>query len=192
MALRCTVNPHELLFATVQERIGRRQKAFGALADDLLQPLVLGLTEQLSIYCESLPARLRLGGVRLRQGGERAYVLAELCDGRGPLRLRDATLRWQAVADQGTDNPWEFVHRQNARRWRFVDRYLSRLLLPLLTQVSECVIEYQLRCPGAVPTCGFMRILEDVAQTYLCVEIDDRSGEPKPGSAETVGRYRVN
>ena len=185
--------PHEILEAYVRERLGRVVAVFGEDADKMLRPLTLGLTEQLSSYCDIVGgARLRLGDVTIREGACRSYIFADLTDRGAPLRLRDAMERFDG-ADYVGDNVDDFAWAVNARRWRFIDRYFGRLLDPLIKQVGTHMLTYYARRPYAKPQVGILRLLEGVDKTTLCIEFDDRSVDPREdvNPKDTRGRYQV-
>lgn len=181
------LNPHEVLNAYVTDRLGRLGTVFGALSDELFDRLVFGLTEQLGAYMDCVPgARLKLGEVRIRQGKVRSFLLAEVTDRGAPLRLRDAMANWTADGDI----PVDFVAMQNARKWRFIERYLSKIIEPLLKRSLLLLGEYYAARPGAQVQVGLIRLLEDVDRTHACVEFDDRTGG-KVSAAEARTRYAV-
>ena len=184
--------PHEVLEAYVRERLGRLVDVFGEDADKMFRPLTLGLTEQLSVYCDLVSgARLKLGEVTVREGGKRTYIMAHLTDRGGPLRMRDATAHFEGDYDGDWVN--KFVDGVNARRWRFVERYLNSFLTPLLSRVRDTVITYYERRPHAKPNVGMLRFLEGVDSTLLCIEIDDRgvAAIDEAGTKDSPERYRV-
>lgn len=185
--------PHEVLEAYIRERLGRLVVVFGEDQNKMLRPLTLGLTEQLSSYCDIIGgSRLKLGEVTLREGEVRSYIFADLTDRGAPLRLRDAMERFDGAEYSG-DNVDDFAWSINARRWRFVERYLSTLLEPLLKRVGTHLSSYYARRPYATPQVGMLRLLEGVDKTTLCIEFDDRSVDPRAdvNPKDTVGRYRV-
>jgi hypothetical protein len=178
---------HSVLVEYVGSALGRRTAAFGdALVPELFEKIVLGVTDQLSGYMQCCPsARLRLGTATLRQGAVRSYVLIPVSDRGAPLRLQEATQRWDMIA---TDSASTLVFEVNGRRWAFIDKYFHALLEPALTRIADAVITYYYRRPHAQPTAGLIRFMEDVHKTLLVTEIDDRS-ETELGKADTVGRY---
>ena len=184
-------NPHELLVAYVGDTLGRRREQFGeVVTDDLFGKLVLGVTDQLSAYLQCVQgARLSVGEVTLRHGRTRAYLIAPISDRKSPLRLRDAMRRWDMIGSSDID----LILDVNGRRWNFVDRYLHRVLYPLLTRIGDRVADYYRENPAAKRTVGMIRFMEDVHRTILVAEIDERDavllGQEKLGGAESLGRY---
>ena len=179
--------PHELIVAYVADTLGRRREAFGTeLVDDLFRKIVLGVTDQLSAYLQCCTgARLAIGEVTLRHGRTRAYLIAQLSDRAGPLRLREAMRRWDIMA---TDSESTLVFDVNGRRWNFIDRYLHRLLEPLLIKLSDKVALYYRMHPNAKRTAGIIRFMEDVHRTVLVAEFDERA-DIQFGKADEVNRY---
>lgn len=187
------MNPHELLGAWLVERLGPNRFAlWGDSREQLFEPLVLGLVDQLASYADMTPgARIRIkNGVRVREGRERSYLLAELVDRKRPLKLRDATARW-GIEMSHPDRIDEFVGRTNASRWRFVERHMPGFIEPLVDGITGQLATYYARRPSAVPHAGLTRVLEDVSGTYLCCEIDDRGEAPMNTNDTTVSRYMV-
>lgn len=184
---------HDRLMAYVTDRIGRRDPAtgtmiapFGPLPEGLVTSLVLGLTDQLSAYCELTPGSdLKLGPVSIREGEQRSYLFAELTDRGQPLRLRETMARFELEMESNFE---AFAFNVNARRWAWVDRYLTRFLDPLLMRTVEVFETYYARRPHAKVTVGLVRFLEDVHQTKICAEIDDRSVY---GTQDPRSRYLV-
>ena len=180
--------PHQFLEAYLDEILGRRINVLGPLKDELLTPLVIGLMDQLSAYLDIHPgAHLTLHDVHIQHGAERSYLLAGLRDGGRPLRLRAAMQHWGV--DLISSRPEDFVEANIGRRWRFVD-HNRRLLEQLFTQLSDAIVSYYARRPGAqLQTDGGMpRFLEGVDTTWLTLELDDR-GEQK--LTDKTERYRV-
>lgn len=190
--IREPIFPHEVAEAYVRERLGGRMKLFDELADQhTFSNVLLGLVDQLSIYADMVPqSRLRLAGVRFR-AGKRSFVLVDLLDRGGPLRLRDATERWGFDV---TDRPQDFVDVNNARRWRFLYRYLGSLIDPMFSQVANYMVAHRARTYAnlqkAQPlSVGLIRYLEDVHVTSWCCELDPL---PEiPGVPESRSRYFV-
>lgn len=180
--------PHELLGAYLVDRLGHRRLAlFGAMREQLFEPIVIGLVDQMSAYCDQIPgARIRVRGVNVKQGAERAYLMASLTDRGRRLRLRDATERWDI--DLKHDRADELTGRINAGRWRFVERHLSSFLEPLTDKLCGALATYYEERPGAVVQAGLVRIIEGENATWLVAEIDDRS---ELTTTETAKRYEV-
>lgn len=171
-----SLNPHELLACYLRERLGKKAEWLQAMQAELFDSLIVGVTDQLSAYEEStLGAQISLGEVKIREGKVRSYLLANVRDRAGPLRLRDALRRWDITLT--TSNEFELAARVNARRWRFVDRYLSRVIEPLIRGAATSLGEYYARRPGGNTRVGLLRILEDVDKTWLCAELDVREIE---------------
>jgi len=148
---------------------------------------VRGVTDQLSVYVDQRPrARLRSQMPRWIEGAERTYLLVPLHDGRGPVRMRAAFEGWDIEVSSNFD--MELAERVNARRWRFVERNLTRFLLPLLEDVADAMQTYYAQRPFAKPKAGITRFLEGVDVTTLCIEIDDRSAIT---AQDDDRRYRV-
>lgn len=181
--------PHEVLVEYVGDALGRRRAAFGdALVPELFEKIVLGVTDQLSGYMQCCPgAQLRMGEASLKHGATRSYILVQVDDRGAPLRLREATQRFDILASSDDT----LVFQVNSRRWAFVDRHFHSLLEPLLTRIADTVVTYYRQRPYAKPTAGIIRFMEDVHRTVLVTEIDDRS-EVVPGAKDTVGRYHLN
>lgn len=176
--------PHELFAAAARDAVGGRAKLFGDLTEDLFEKIVIGVTDQLSGYLQVMPhARFRLGAVNLREGSVRSYVLAQLTDRRSPLRLHEAMLRWEDDPAGGSED--DFVEAVNGRRWYFANRYLNRLMVPMMLRIADAVASYYERRPGAKLNVDLIRLCEDVDKTYLVIELDDRSG---PAASKDRGR----
>lgn len=181
------MDPHELFVAAVEDALGRRTVLFGQMSDDFLAPLVRGVADELSIYLQMRPAaKLSASRARLLEGHSRTYVLTDVQDRKAPLRLNAEFDRWNIRLE--TSGPKGLVDSVNARRWYFANREMHRFLLPLLTDMSDVLVEYYLRRPYAVPKCGIIRWLEGIDATTLCVEVDDRS---QPSKGDWADRYRV-
>lgn len=178
---------HELLELYVKERVGRPGERLSTFACDLFRPLLIGVVEQLSVYAEMTPgARLSAHEARIRSGPGRTFILLELRDRGGPLRLREATQRFDMEIDNQVDH---FARDIGARRWRFVERNLTRVIEPAVRNVLSAVDAYYASHPYAVLEFGLTRLLESVEATYLCCEIDVR--EKREGPKETAASYRV-
>lgn len=178
-------HPHELLAAFAADRCGRVADGVSVFARGLFGKVLLGITEQLGIYCDCVPgARLRLGRVTLREGTDRTYLFAALTDRGGALRLRDAMHIWTAPGDI----PVDFVEQTNARRWRFLDRYNSGIVAPLMGKMHDRLAAYYAERLGATFNFDLIRFLEGVDCSYLCIEIDTRGA---PSTRDDAARYRV-
>ena len=179
--------PHELLNEFLAFHVGRRTDLFGEFYDTLWEPLVQAVSDELSIYLDMTPfARLRVGQVYIREGAERAYLFVQMRDRGGPLNVLGVMSRW------GWDVPtytYELANLVNGRRWNFLDRCLTSVMLPLLTSVADALGNYYQRKPYAKPAAGLIRWLEGVDSTLLCAELDDRSLPTRTG--ENRSRYLV-
>lgn len=156
------------------EIVGRRAAILEPLKHDVLMPLVVGLSDQLSAYQDCRAGvRLSLRDVTVREGADSVHLLLGLRDRGGPLRLSDVMRMWLPRLE--SSSPQDFVDMHNARRWRFVERH-RRWLERLFTQLTDALVTYRARQPEgrAVGRPGVMRFLEGVDSTYLAIELDDR------------------
>lgn len=169
---RPTVNPHELLAAYVRERTGAAH--FAERWGDLFDKATIGVVEQLSIYCDAVPrARIRSDMPRVIEGHHKDFVMIPIRDRGGPIPLRDATKRWASTRLDDTANPYDFVHRTNARRWRFVDRNFHTLIDPMVRHLVERLDAYWPESRhGRMPQSGMVRVLEDVNAAYVVFNLD--------------------
>jgi hypothetical protein len=178
------VNPHELLLGYLADSLGRRRELLG---EDLFEPFVLGLCDQLSAYGACTPfAELAFRDVILRDGAERSYIFASIYDRGRPLRLRRAMATW--TGEDTGDYVDDWVGSVNARRWWFVNKCFHHFLSPLIARFADRLSMYYALRPGAQVNAGIVRICEDVDRTVIVAEIDDRS-EPDP--KDSAGRYKV-
>ena len=182
-------HPHQFLEAYVMdELLGRRVAVLGEWKDDVVLPLALGLSDQLSVYtdCRS-GARLSLRGVQIREGHMRTYLLAGLRDRGHALDLRNAFRAWQPPME--SSRPEDFVGMHIARRWRFIERHRG-LLERLFTRIAEVMVVYRQRCPTARPKgrAGIIRLHDGVDETTVSLELDNRSVE---GPQDQPNRYLV-
>lgn len=169
------------------EAVGRRRQVFGALADEIFRPLLLGLVDQFSIYTDCQPyARLRFCDALLRDGAVRSYCILRVQDRRGPLRMRDAMRYWRPSDGDRIDS---FVQEQNGRRWRFLDRWLGGFMTPLFQRMGDALVTYYRRKPYAQLTAGICRLAEGVDATHVVVELDVR--ERPRQHVEQARRYQV-
>lgn len=180
-------HPHQLLDRYCADRIGRRQDLYGQFSTSLFSPLVHAVSDQLSIYLDQRPfAHFRCRSVALREGQERAYLLAALTNRDAPLRISAAMDGWDIQLR--TNEEMELAKLINGRRWRFIDKWMGKFFAPLLEQIADTMLEYYARKPYAVPRAGIIRFIEGVDHTYLCCEVDDRSIADQRDPAH---RYRV-
>jgi len=190
------IPPHLILERYVNDRLGRVRDMFAESGtEDMYSNMVNGVAEQLSCYMASVGgAKLKAGEVRLRVGKTRSYVLVEVRDRGGPLRLRDAMRQWAAAennfkASDDGDTSMDWAFRTISRRWRFIDRCFDSVVEPLVRGMAEQVTTYFARKPYAMINCGLVRILEDVDRSYICAEIDDQGGHNQKDVSRS--RYEV-
>lgn len=192
--MEATENPHEVLYQRVCERIGRVVKIFEAEQPQLLQSIVKGLMDQLSIYADMVPgAALTMAGARWRDGGDRKYLFIDFRDRGAGLRLRDATMRWDF--DPGYFIQ-DFVNVHNARRWRFIERYASSLVVPMFARIASLLSEYEARTyegkMGRKPvSVGIARFLESIDRTTWCCEIDPPALDMDRDTKDRASRWNV-
>ncbi len=179
------MNPHELLAEFLGYHLGNRMALFGPFLDDLFLPLAQAVADELSIYLDINPyARFKIGEIRIREGAQRAYLFVEVKDRQGPLKMRGTMEHWEQPIT--SNDPAVWVSQINGRRWHFVEGNLGRVMEPLLRGVADSLVTYYARRIRAVPKAGLLRWTEGIDQTFLVVEIDDRSMQsPK----DSLSRY---
>lgn len=181
------MDPHELLDEFLTFHVGRRSDLFGEFYEDVFDPLVQGVADELSIYHDMKPfARLQVGPTTIREGAERSYLFTRITDRGGPLNVLGTMEHWDFDVPSYV---YEFVNTINGRRWRFIEKYLRPIMLPLLNGVADGLQMYYRHRPFASPKAGIIRWLESCNYTLLAIEIDDRSQPTKTG--EQRGRYLV-
>ena len=184
--------PHEHLEAHLRELMGRRLAVLGPWMDTLLGPLIVGLSDQLSIYQDQLgrPARLRLDGLHVRETSTRTHVLVGLRDHYAPLRLRAHVARWDSVPDSSRAEEW--VRANLARRWRFIERN-HRLLDDLFTQLADQLLTYAAQRPRTrlLGSGGLNRLVEDIDRTWLVIDFEREEDGATTAADLWSDRWRI-
>lgn len=165
--------PHEFLERFLLDSIGRRAKFFdGEFIEDIFRPLVLGLSDQLSVYTYlNHRANLRLGEVSFKLRPGRTHLLIPIQDRGCPLRLRSVFLNWDVEIKSNRIS--DLILGINGRRWNFIDNqrgFIHKLILTLADRIDHY---YQLR-PYARLEADLFRFVEGVDKTYMDIELDVR------------------
>lgn len=183
--------PHEFLAAYLLDSIGRRSEVLEPLRDNLLIPITLGLTDQLSAYLDvRTDAKLRLINVNFRETSDRTYCLVQMKNGNAPLRMQGAMQGWRPRIP--SSRPEDFVTMHVGRRWNFVDKNRG-FLAGMFRMLADAIVAYYQRKPYARFTgdSGVPRILEGVDSTFLAVELDEVERTAELQTKDTPSRYRI-
>lgn len=187
------IYPHQLVEAHIRTVMGARMRLFDSLTNEnMFTSMLMGLVDQLSIYCDVMhAAEVKTRYVWFKTGMQRCFLMVELVDRGAPLRLRDATDRWSF--DIGNTER-DFVAVNNARRWRFVEEYLTKLIEPTFSRIGDYLLahqarKYDTRVGYRKVELGLVRYLEGVDATIWCAEIDPLP--EVPGVPDSRSRYLV-